>query len=286
MLKQRRDILAYRFTSLRHPIDRLVEAEFFLNQMKGKPLPEFGYFLNAFLSASRSVTFVLQQSMSPVLGFDSWYDEQRNSYLTQDRAMKFFLELRNVSQKQGPVGIIGGRNRDGYWTYRFVAQNDHKPAQKVPEELLAQDIERSGVHHLSKLAKLLLNCFYAFPLESCPARALSVDGMQKLGYSIDDVLESIGLPSGWIAPEEKDVSRALNLLQREFHYVDETILIRLSKEQPSNYKSPAPSKTASNNPVLDYIAVQLSDKSAKLPDRIESILGQAFLQSQLKNRPQ
>ena len=38
---------------------------------------EFQYELNAFLSASRAVSFVLQKAMAGVKGFDTWYNERR-----------------------------------------------------------------------------------------------------------------------------------------------------------------------------------------------------------------
>lgn len=88
------------FTTLRHSVEKLLEAEYFLARLRHSSGLEFQFELNAFLSASRSLTFVLQKSMSNVPHFSEWYRLQQAS-MRADLAMRFFLELRNVSQKEG-----------------------------------------------------------------------------------------------------------------------------------------------------------------------------------------
>lgn len=95
---------------------------------------EFQFELNAFLSASRSVTFVLQKAMAGVPSFADWYIE-RQAAMKADAAMRYFLELRNVSQKQGPVSFVGSALPGSGWTYRFVGD-----PFDVPPELTGVDI--------------------------------------------------------------------------------------------------------------------------------------------------
>ena len=59
-----------------------------------------GYELNAFLSAARSVTFLLQKEFAAVAGFEArWIEEQRK--LRNDEAGRFFLEFRNFLTETG-----------------------------------------------------------------------------------------------------------------------------------------------------------------------------------------
>jgi len=178
------------FSTLRHPVEKLLEAEHFLARLTHANGLEFQFELNAFLSASRSVTFALQKAMSDVPGFSSWYGQQQTA-MKADAAMRFFLELRNISQKQGPVSFVGGSLLGGGWTYRFVGG-----PHTVPEELVGRDIGACCGAHLAKLANLLLECSSAFPFHSCPGRAFTEEGMLALGYDWQDVEAAIGLPPG------------------------------------------------------------------------------------------
>ncbi|PWI54409.1 hypothetical protein B5K03_09490 [Rhizobium phaseoli] len=69
--------MTHNFTTLRHPVEKLLEAEHFLARLTHSSGLEFQFELNAFLSSSRSVTFILQKAMSDVTGFASWYGQQQ-----------------------------------------------------------------------------------------------------------------------------------------------------------------------------------------------------------------
>jgi hypothetical protein len=58
--------MSHQFTSLRHSLEKLQEAEHFLARMAISQGIEFQFELNAFLSAARSVTFVTQKSLAHV----------------------------------------------------------------------------------------------------------------------------------------------------------------------------------------------------------------------------
>ena len=164
------------FTTLRHPVEKLLEAEHFLAHMvETDELLEFQFELNAFLSASRSVTFVLQKSLAHIPDFTAWY-EQQQARMKADAAMRFFLELRNISQKQGPISFVGGALLGGGWTYRFVGAQ-----QSVPKEFVGKDITVCCAAHLVKLANLLAECVRDLPFHSCPARAFTEEGMAAWG---------------------------------------------------------------------------------------------------------
>jgi hypothetical protein len=214
--------MPHTFTTLYHPVEKLLEAEHFLARLSKSDGMEFQYELNAFLSASRSVTFVLQKAMSNVLGFAVWYENQR-ARMKVDASMGFFLELRNVSQKVGPVAIVGGSLLGGGWTYRFVSGE-----QEVPNDLVGRDICDCCAAHLVKLAIVLLECAAAFPFDSCPQRAFTVEGMAALGYSWRDVEAAIGLPTGYTDVGNIPAAEKLRILCRELEPLDIASINRIA----------------------------------------------------------
>lgn len=211
------------FTTLRHPVEKLLEAEHFLARMTASDGLEFQFELNAFLSASRSLTFVLQKTLSGVPGFTVWY-EQQQVRMKADAAMRFFLELRNISQKQGPVSFVGGSLPGGRWTYRFVGR-----PLAVPEELLGRDIGECCAAHLTKLAILLAECVSAFPFHSCPARAFTEEGMVALGCGWQEVEVALGLPPGYTEVVGFSAAEKLRILAREIEPLDQESIERIAK---------------------------------------------------------
>ena len=115
-------------TSLLRVEERLMEAEYFGRRMFDLPNSTvLGYELNAFLSAARSVTFLLQKEFAAVDGFEAWWIADR-AKLGADAAARFFLELRNFSQKQGRVSIVGTSDQDRKWRYMFAGTAEPVPA--------------------------------------------------------------------------------------------------------------------------------------------------------------
>lgn len=152
------------FTTLRHSVEKLLEAEHFLARLVFANGMALQFELNAFLSASRSVTFMMQSALSKVQGFEDWY-ALRVAEMRADAALRFFLELRNISQKSGPISYVGGSRLNGGWTYRFVGRPN-----TVPPELVGKDIGAACALHLGKLGRLVLSCSDTFVFASCPHR--------------------------------------------------------------------------------------------------------------------
>jgi hypothetical protein len=166
-----------RLSSLLLVEERLLEAVYFarrLRRLSGEP---FGYELNAFLSAARSVTFLMQKEMAHVLGFADWWAARQRD-LKADPVARFFLELRNFSQKEGRISLVGcGSGHTGRrWSYRFAGN-----AAPVPSKLLCRDAADCCREHVAKLATVVLGCAEAFPYATCPRRALTLEGVQSLG---------------------------------------------------------------------------------------------------------
>lgn len=62
----------------------------------------FRYDLNAFTSAVRSVTFVMQAEFSKALSFNIWYSEKQEQ-MRNDEIMRFFHDQRTVVIHQRPI---------------------------------------------------------------------------------------------------------------------------------------------------------------------------------------
>ena len=111
-----------RLNSLLLVEERLLEAEYFVGRLRWLCADNFRYEFNAFLSAARSVTFLLQKEMKKVIGFEQWWEDRRKE-MNEDSAMKFFRDLRNFSQKAGAISMVGTMSRDcrgrSFWSYRF-----------------------------------------------------------------------------------------------------------------------------------------------------------------------
>lgn len=240
--------MAHVFTSLRYPAEKLLEAEHFLGGMTRSSGLTFQFELNAFLSACRSVSFYLQKSLSEVPGFENWYSVQQESMRT-DPAMRFFLDLRNVSQKQGPVSFVGGSLPGGGWTYRFLGN-----LQAVPPELVGTDISAGSATHLAKLAQLLLECSREFPFQSCPARALTVEGMAALGYGWVDVEVALGFPPGYTQVGEFPAEDRLRYLSREVEPLDIEAIQRIASRDIRIDGEPVTLHASSGSDLVDHIA--------------------------------
>lgn len=217
--------MAHRFTSLQGSIEKLLEAEYFLAGLSRNRGAEFGYNLNAFLGSCRSVTFVLQKSLSGVASFDAWYAAARER-MKADLAMRFFLELRNISQHEGPVSFVGGSiPQPPGWTYRFAGNRE-----AVPPALVGRDVATACAEHLAKTARFVEEFRTAFAHHSCIHSALTLEGMEKLGFSLDDVGVLLGLQPGYLdVGHGIPVEEKLRTLRREFDPIDATALQRMAR---------------------------------------------------------
>lgn len=247
--------MAHTFTTLRHPVEKLLEAEHFLARLLHSQGLEFQFELNAFLSAARSVTFVLQKSLSSTPEFAGWY-AAHEATMRADPAMRFFLTLRNVSQKEGTVSIVGGALLSGGWTYRFVGLDG-----ELPRQLIGRNIGACCADHLVKLAQILRSCAQALPYHCCPARAFTEDGMAALGYSFADVEASLGLPPGYTEVAGIPAKEKLRILSREVEPLDADTINRIAKGDLRGADGPLHIPTTGGTDLVDDVAVILRSET-------------------------
>jgi len=248
--------MTHTFTSLRHPVEKLLEAEHFLGRLVQSDGIAFQFELNAFLSASRSVTFMMQSALARVPGFEDWY-ALRVTEMRSDAALRFFLELRNISQKAGPVSYVGGSRRDGGWTYRFVGRPN-----AVPAELVGKDIGAACALHLGKLARLVLDCSNAFVFASCPHKAFSAEGIAELGYGRDDVEAALGLPSSYLHVAGASLLDAVTYLKRDIEPLDRPTLERIAAGKLQGPLGPLEFRESSGADLVDDVAARLGETDA------------------------
>lgn len=245
-----------RLTSLLLVEERLLEAQYFAHRLRHQRDPcRIRYELNAFVAAARSVTFLLQKEMSAVPGFEAWWGEQRAS-LARDSAASFFVKLRNLSQHQGRISLVGVTTSDGprrKWSYRFAWNPD-----AVPAALLHRDAAECCREHLAKLARIVLACTEAFPFHSCPKRALTPDGVAALQISLEDAEETLGFPRGWSqAAEPASEERRIKILSDHVDGLDFGAIRRLAKWKSKKAAAEQSASDVLSEDIAKALVVQL-----------------------------
>lgn len=210
--------------------EKLLEAEYFANRLRQLSGDYFKYELNAFLSAARNVTWLLQKEMNEVAGFNDWWENCQKEK-RKDPVMVFFKEMRNFSQKEGQVSMVGIQKLESsgqfFWSYRFAGNK--KP---VPAQLLNRDIAESCREHLSKLASIVLEFTDAFPYHSCFRRAVTPEGLNALGLRLSDVEKILGFERGWISVANISQKEIFRILRERFDGVNFEEIQRIAEYVP------------------------------------------------------
>ncbi len=194
---------------------KVKEADYFLDMLEGKKHSpdEFSFILNAFASAARSITFSLQSVMSHYPNFEEWYQPRRQQ-LKENKLAKFFVELRNFTQKVGGAPIMHtGTKKNG---------KEHRYALFFPSEHLGTippgDIVRLAQVYYTAILRIIKQCYEDYAVYVDPRKVFTVEGLLTLGWSIEDLEESCGLPRGWTDIDEDIPNKSqerLRVLRRE-----------------------------------------------------------------------
>lgn len=192
------------------------ETDFFLEKLKSARgnYDEFSYILSAFTSAARSITFSLQAVMSRYPKFQNWYELEQEG-LKANNLAKYFVNLRNYLQKVGetPVGHTGTmRNGEIKHLSYFV---DKEGLAKAP----AGEVTRLSEEYFIEILKVIERCYREFAVYADPRTLFTEQGLNTIGWTIEDIEEAVGLPRGWTDipydSEDKNAQR-LKLLRRDY----------------------------------------------------------------------
>lgn len=183
--------------------DKIAEADFFLTKLEEAGFAIFNAqcYLNAFLSAARSVTFAIQASIADLEGFAEWYQVVQLE-LRDDTLARFFLQARNESIHVGLSHIRSGKVKGGKCTYFFQGLFD------LDERTPGDDVITSCNKHLTRLVALVYQCFSEFGYDIDPDMYYTIQNAKRQGRSIEDYEIELGYPAGWthvegIAPETR-----------------------------------------------------------------------------------
>lgn len=133
-------------------VDRkLREADYFLRRMEtaGFDAWAFSCDLVAFLSSARSVTFTMQSVMKSHPRWAAWYSDKAHEF--GGPRSNLMTTLRNISQKNGDLGIVGGNMRSGIVAHYF----DPRLTAKLAEQERGCDALELCKRHMSVLVRVV-----------------------------------------------------------------------------------------------------------------------------------
>lgn len=197
-------------------VDKIAEADFFLEKLKSPTQStsyyyEYNFYFSAFISAARSITFCLQWVMSKYPNFDEWYPPQQTK-LQKSKLAKFFVDLRNYNQKTGlnPIGI---HSKEGSQLFEdfFVTPN----VEDI-EEATVPDLTTAAELYLIELLTIISACYTDYATYVNPNTIFTEQGLEKIGWTIEDIEEMVGLPRGYTDiewPEHEKSQKRLDALR-------------------------------------------------------------------------
>jgi hypothetical protein len=169
--------------------NKLREAGYFLERMgeAGFDVWAFQCDFTAFLSSARGVTFTMQAVMSGHPEWDDWYDQKRGQLLAGPRG-RFMVEMRNITQKVGDVGLDSGMAGPGQRVRHFLPPI---LTAKLSADEQGLDAFALCQRHMGVLVRLVqdwLQDFRAFWGLEVPA---------EWSGSIEKLEAGLGFPAGW-----------------------------------------------------------------------------------------
>ncbi len=200
---------------------KVKEADYFLDMLEGKKgsPDEFSFILNAFASAARSITFSLQSVMSHYPSFEEWY-QPRQQQLKENKLAKFFVDLRNFTQKVGCAPIMHTGTLKNAKAFRYALFFPSEHLESIPPG----DIVRLAQEYFISILTIIKQCYEDYSEYVDPRIVFTIEGLSKLGWSIEDLEESCGLPRGWTDINENIPNKSqerLRVLKSEYQKEEE-----------------------------------------------------------------
>lgn len=129
----------------------------------------FRYYLSAFLSAYRSVTWVMKHEFADVEGFDTWYNKEVRPRLVADSKQKLLVELRNTSLKEALIATPSETNvktaesqisGSVKWFIETDVIKSNNKIAKIPNinEIVEVDIATICQQCMNEMREIVFNC--------------------------------------------------------------------------------------------------------------------------------
>jgi len=179
-------------------MEKLLEAEFFFEKMKSveSDTLQLRFYFSAFISAARSVTFVLQDAMGDISGFKEWYSDKREK-LKQDPLAWFLHNRRTEAIHKGNTDIglgVLSSTADGRLVLKCYFTKSIQKRHYKPVEI---DVVSASYKYLNLIRELVNKCKVDFASEIDPDAALTLENLREKNMSIEDIEEQLGFPRGW-----------------------------------------------------------------------------------------
>ncbi|WP_061332635.1 hypothetical protein [Marinobacter excellens] len=165
--------------------EKVLESEFFLGKMveSARNWSEFRFYISAYLSAARSITFALQR-LKDIPGLDAWYQSHRKA-LSKNPIARFLLGARNNNVHGGGIPIASAAYSQNGAVYRFSEHDNRNP----------DDVLACCRLHFIELLKVVLDCYFKLGVHIDAQQYFTREHFDSMGLSIDDAEVEIW---GWV----------------------------------------------------------------------------------------
>jgi len=181
---------------------KVAEAEYFLEHLRARDCvePEIDFLLSAYAAAARSITLSLKAVLGETDGFVEWY-AVREARLRADPLARYFLELRNYTQKTGARVVNQIRSPEKLRELLVRQLSGRRTWFGESGEALppAPDMEvgEAALAHFRTLLGIVYECYVDFGPVIDPQQHYTPEHYALLGKTVEDAEEELGFPRGW-----------------------------------------------------------------------------------------
>jgi len=193
--------------------EKFSEAEFFLDKLTNSRnnITELKYYFNAFVSAARNTTFVLQFVMEEVPGFKAWWENESNK---NDPLAKYFNSKRiKITHKSGDSGIgaLGFYNDEKGERIPIPLLFPNHPPIIDPSDIKSYDVVSNSQKYILWLKEIIEKTKFQFNNQIYQQGIFDKEYINKTNLTIEQIEELLGYPKGFTSFCSNDEERLLYL---------------------------------------------------------------------------
>jgi len=199
--------------------DKIEEAEFFLDKLRFEDTNSVQFkfktayfYVSAFLSATRSITFCLQASLNDSSDFQEWHLRQQEK-LKRSELAQFFTQARNLSQKVGYYPLSGARvkpeENGSHRVELYFDRVNEENLKYIPET----DVLTACTMHFKQLLDIIIDCYKHFGKIIDPEKYYTIENMMEKGMTIEDFENELGFEEGWTQAEGLSLDDRVGLVR-------------------------------------------------------------------------